>query len=256
MTGQRIDFSVTDRVARIVLARPAARNAMDAPLIQAFADAATACAEDATLVAIVISARGEWFSAGGDLREFLAHRDHITPHLLEGAGILHTGVLALRRASAPVIAAVAGVAAGAGFSLVCAADLVVATESARFVSAYTSSGLTPDAGGTFFLPRIVGQRAAFDLMATNPVLSAAEAKALGIVSRLVPDGDLDSEVDKLVAQFAAQPEGAVAALKALFRLGEAGLPARLDAERESIAARGAAPATLARIEDFLKPKAR
>jgi 2-(1,2-epoxy-1,2-dihydrophenyl)acetyl-CoA isomerase len=254
--GHRIEFSVADRVARIVLARPDARNAIDAPLLREFAEAATACADDATLVAIVISAQGEWFSAGGDLREFLAHREHIFPHLLEGAGVLHVGVLALRRASAPVIAAVGGVAAGAGFSLVCGADLVVATESARFVSAYTGSGLTPDGGGTFFLPRIVGYRIAFDLMATNPVLSAAEAKALGIVSRIVADGDLDSEVDKLVAHLAAQPEGAIAALKALFRLGENELAARLDAERDFIATRGATPATLARIEAFLKPKPR
>ena len=256
MPDPRIAFTINNRVARIVLARPEARNAMDAELILQFAEAASVCANDASLIAIVISAQGEWFSGGGDLKAFLANREHIRDHVHIMAGVLHTGVLALRRAVAPVIAAVQGVAAGAGFSVVCGADLVVAAESARFISAYTASGLTPDGGGTYFLPRIVGHRAAFDIMATNPMLSAADAKALGIVSRLVPDGELDAEVEKLVAGFAAMPEGAVAALKALFRRGEDGLPGQLDAERESIANRAAAPAALARMEAFLKPKAR
>jgi 2-(1,2-epoxy-1,2-dihydrophenyl)acetyl-CoA isomerase len=256
MPEPRIVFSIADRVARIVLARPEARNAMDADLSVQFAEAATACADDPSLIAIVISAQGEWFSAGGDLKAFLANREHIHAHVHALADVLHTAILALRAASAPVIAAVAGVAAGAGFSLACVADFVVATESARFVSAYTGSGLTPDGGGTFFLPRIVGHRVAFDLMATNSVLSGADAKALGLVSRLVPDGELDAEVEKLVASLAAQPEGAVAALKALFRRGEDRLPAQLDAERDSIAARAASPAALARMEAFLRPKPR
>jgi 2-(1,2-epoxy-1,2-dihydrophenyl)acetyl-CoA isomerase len=254
MTGKYVRFSVQDRVAHIVLARADARNAMNAALITQFAAAAIACADDSSLVAIVLSADGDWFSAGGDLNEFLACRDQIFAHVHAMAGRLHDGVLALRRASAPVIAAVGGVAAGAGFSLVCGADLVVAGESARFVSAYTRTGLSPDGGGTFFLPRIVGHRAAFDLMATDPVLTAAEAKAYGIVSRVVADAALDSEVEKLVAELAAQPESAVAALKALFRRGEEALPAQLQAERVSIATLAATPTTLARIEDFLTPK--
>lgn len=256
MTDLRIAFSIENRVARIELARPAARNAMDAALITEFAEACATAAANPSLIAIVISAQGEWFSAGGDLKDILANRERIHAHVHAMAGVLHEAILDLRRASAPVIAAVGGVAAGAGFTLVCGCDLVVASASAKFVSAYTSSGLTPDGGGTFFLPRIVGHRAAFDIMATNPVLTAAEAKALGIVSRIAEDGALMAEVDKLVENLAAQPEGAVAALKALFRRGEDGLPAQLDAERESIAARAATPSALARIETFLKPKAR
>lgn len=249
-----VGFSVADRVARIVFARPQARNAMSAALIGQFADAARACAADASLVAIVISAQGEWFSGGGDLTEFMAQRDDIHAHVQRMAGVFHDGVLALRQAAAPVIAAVQGMAAGAGFSVVCGADLVVAAESARFISAYTASGLTPDGGGTFFLPRIVGDRRAFDLMATNPMLSAAEAMALGLVSRVVPDAALAEEVERLVAQLAAMPDGAVAGLKALFRRGEGELAAQLQAERDMIAARAATPAALARIEAFLRPK--
>lgn len=256
MTEPSIAFQITDRIARITFARPGARNAMNGALVAAFAEAAEACAADPSLVAIVLAGQGPWFSAGGDLREFLANRDTIAAHVRETADRLHAAILALRRAAAPVIAAVHGVAAGAGFSLICGADLVVAAESARFVSAYTGSGLTPDGGGTFFLPRVVGIRAAFDLMATNPVLSAAEARALGIVSRVVPDDRLAAEVDGIVASLAALAPGAIAGMKALLRRGEDGLAAQLDAERDAIAAQAATPAALARIEAFLNPKPR
>jgi 2-(1,2-epoxy-1,2-dihydrophenyl)acetyl-CoA isomerase len=257
MTGERIDFSIADDVARIVLANPANRNAIDAAFVHEFAGAAGRCEAERALRAIVISARGDWFSAGGDLRSFLAHRDAIGEHVRRLAGTFHTSILALRRAAAPVIAAVGGMAAGGGFSLVCGADLVVASEAARFVSAYTSSGLTPDGGGTFFLPHIVGRRVAFDLMATNPVLSAQEAKALGIVSRVVAPEALDEAVEALVAQLAGLPEGAVAGLKALLRRGEdEALTTQLQAEAESIARLAASPATLLRMEQFLTRKSR
>jgi len=257
MTGERIAFSIESGVARIVLANPANRNAIDAAFVHEFAAAASRCAAEPALRAIVLSARGDWFSAGGDLRAFLANRDNLGEHVRGLAGSFHTAILALRRAAAPVIAAVGGMAAGGGFSLVCGADLVVASEMARFVSAYTGSGLTPDGGGTFFLPHIVGRRVAFDLMATNPVLSAQEAKALGIVSRVVPPEALDDAVEALVAQLAALPEGAIAGLKALFRRGEdEALAAQLRAEAESIARLAGSPATLARMEEFLARKSK
>ena len=257
MVGKPIEFSIADNVARVVLANPENRNAMDAAFIHEFAAVAARCEAEPALHAIVISARGDWFSAGGDLRGFLANRDHVTEHVRGLAGGLHAAVLALRRAAAPVIAAVGGTAAGAGFSLVCGADLVVASEAARFVSAYTASGVTPDGGGTFFLPRIVGRSVAFDLMATNPVLSAQEAKALGIVARVVAPEALDEAVEALVAQLAAQPPGAVAGLKALLRRGEdEALATQLRAEADSIARLAASPARLARMEQFLTRKAR
>jgi 2-(1,2-epoxy-1,2-dihydrophenyl)acetyl-CoA isomerase len=240
-----------------VLANPARLNAIDARCIHELAEAAALCAADATLVAIVLAHQGDAFSVGGDLKEFMANRDQIGRHISELAGVFHAAVQHLRRAPAPVIAAVSGIAAGAGFSIVCGADMVVATASARFVSAYTRSGLTPDGGGTWFLPRSVGYRRAFDLMATNPMLSAEDARALGIVSRVVADGTLDAEVDKLLGELTALPTGAVAGLKALLRRdADAGLAAHLQAEAASIASMAESPATLARLEEFLRLKPR
>jgi 2-(1,2-epoxy-1,2-dihydrophenyl)acetyl-CoA isomerase len=257
MMRQRIGFEITGHVARIVLANPARLNAIDAKCIHELAEAAATAAADPALVAIVLSHQGDAFSVGGDLREFMARRDQIGHHIASLAGVFHQAVMHLRRAPAPVIAAVSGIAAGAGFSIVCGADMVVASASARFVSAYTKSGLTPDGGGTWFLPRIVGHRRAFDLMATNPMLSAEDARALGIVSRVVADGALEAAVEALVVELAALPAGAVAGLKALLgHDAEAGLEAHLRAEAASIARMAESPATLARLEEFLRPKPR
>ncbi len=97
----------------------------------------------------------------------------------------------------PVVAAVHGSAAGAGFSLVCAVDFVIAAESAKFTMAYTKAGLTPDGSSTFFLPRIVGFRRAMEFAILNPVLSAKQALALGIVTRVVPDAELARAGDRI-----------------------------------------------------------
>jgi len=257
VAGQRVDFRVADGVARIVLANPARLNAIDEACIRELAEAAAACETDASLTAVVLAHQGDAFSVGGDLRDFMAHRAQIGTHVAGLAAVFHAAVLSLRRAPAPVIAAVSGIAAGAGFSIVCGADMVVATAQARFISAYSKSGLTPDGGGTWFLPRIVGHRRAFDLMATNPMLSAEQARELGIVSRVVLDGALEAAVETLVSELAALPAGAVSGLKALLRRDEAaGLEAHLRAEADSIARMAALPTTLARLEAFLTPKPR
>src|SRR5690606_10504128 len=106
--------------------------------------------------------------------------------------------LALNRLAAPVVAAVNGMAAGGGFSLVCMSDLAIATRSARFNFAYTRSALTTDGGATWFLPRLVGLQRAFDILATNPTLDAEEAARLGIIARVVDDDRFETEVEALV----------------------------------------------------------
>ena len=131
---------------------------------------------------------------------------------------------------APVIAAVHGSAAGGGMSLACSADLVLAAESANFTMAYTRAGLTPDVSSTYFLARIVGLRRALELTLTNRVLSAAEACQLGIVTRVVPDAALRSEVDS--ARRRLRRPGPTAAFGATKRLLHAGWTATLETQME------------------------
>jgi 2-(1,2-epoxy-1,2-dihydrophenyl)acetyl-CoA isomerase len=252
MAQQHVALSIDGAVARLRLANPPGRNAINLQFCREFAAAAAAVEAAAGVAVVLVTGEGGVFSVGGDIREFVAEKARAEAHVRAMTAALHDGIVRLQRTAAPVLAAVGGVAAGAGFSLVCGADLVLAGNSARFTSAYTNSGLTPDGGGTWFLPRIVGLRRAFELMALNPVLSAEEAKTLGIVTRVVADDALADAAEAMAAQLAAMPPGGLAGLKRLLRSSrEAGLTDQLDAEADSISRLVATPSTMARLEAFL-----
>jgi 2-(1,2-epoxy-1,2-dihydrophenyl)acetyl-CoA isomerase len=173
------------------------------------------------------------------LKSFAAQGDHLPYHLKEVTTYLHAAMSRFARMDAPVIAAVNGTAAGAGMSLVCACDLVLAAESARFTMAYTRAGLSPDGSSTYFLPRLVGLRRALELALTNRLLSAREAQEWGIVTRVVPDANLVTETESLASQLAS---GATMALGTAKRLLQSGwtetLETQMEHEAQSIAAIG------------------
>ena len=252
MTSSKIDFSITDGIARIVLAGPENHNTVDAVFACEFERAAIACENEPGLKVVLLSALGEVFSFGGDLRSFVENKERIRDYIREMAIRFHSAVAMLHRLPVPVVAAVNGTAAGGGFSLVCMADLAIAKRSARFNAAYTRSGLTPDGGMTYFLARLVGAQRAFDIMATNPTLSADEAQELGIIARVVDDEVFDDEVENLVGQLAATPSGAVGAMKTLLRSSFSNsLEEQLELEGKSIASNAALPETMDMLEAFL-----
>jgi 2-(1,2-epoxy-1,2-dihydrophenyl)acetyl-CoA isomerase len=206
---------VQNNVARITLDRREAANAIDLNLARKLMHAVLRCDDDPAVRAVVITGSGSTFCVGGDLKSFAAHGERLSLHLKEVTTYLHAAVSRLTRMDPPVIAAVNGTAAGAGMSLACACDLVLAAESARFTMAYTKVGLTPDGSSTYFLPRLVGLRRALELTLTNRVLSAEEALDWGIVSRVVPEAELMAEAEALATDLAS---GATAALGASKRL--------------------------------------
>lgn len=251
----KVELKIDDGVARIVLANPAGRNAVDLQCAREFAHAATQAAADPSVRAIVLQALGDFFCVGGDIQDFVANLSRIEVHVLEIASTVHVGVRQLVNAEAPFIVALGGVAGGGGFSLVCCADMVIAKRSARLTSAYTRSGLTPDAGATYFLPRLVGRRKAFEILAFDPTLTADEACALGLVNRVVEDGDFEAEIEKLMAALRAAPPGALAGLKRLLNQSDGQtLEAQLDAEARSIARQSASVETRALLQKFLAPR--
>jgi 2-(1,2-epoxy-1,2-dihydrophenyl)acetyl-CoA isomerase len=143
---------------------------------------------------------------------------------------------------APLIAAVNGVAAGAGFSLVTCCDLALAAEGATFTSAYTRIGLTPDGSSTHYLSRLVGTRRAMELYLTNRVLSAAEALEWGLINRVVPAAELAAEARALAGDLATGPTGAHAGVKALLQSAASeSLETQMELEAQAIAAAGASP---------------
>jgi 2-(1,2-epoxy-1,2-dihydrophenyl)acetyl-CoA isomerase len=236
MLYDTIDLTIRDGVAHLTLNRPTAANAMNLDLARDLFAAALRCDEDPAVRAVLIAGAGSLFSAGGDLKAFAGKGDELPRYLKEVTTYLHKAVSHLTRMDAPVIAAVHGSAAGGGMSLACAADLVLAAESARFTMAYTRAGLTPDVSSTYFLSRIVGLRRALELTLTNRVLSAAEALTLGIVTRVVPDANLLGEAQALAASFATGPTAAFGAAKRLLHAGwNATLESQMELEARAIA---------------------
>ena len=228
-TYTTINLEVREGVAEITLNRPEAANALNDELAQELHHAVLRCDADPAVRALIITGSGRFFCAGGDLKAFAAQGDDMPRFLKQVAGEFHMAIARLNRMDAPVIMAINGVAAGAGFSFALAGDLALAAESARFTMAYTRAGLTPDGSSTYFLPRVVGLRRAKELTLTNRTLSAQEALAWGIVNRVVPDAELMPAARALAAELA---QGATLALGAAKRLLDSGLNDTLETAME------------------------
>ncbi len=253
MRPHRISYSVEGGIARLTLDNPKGRNSVDEAFVESFSDCAGRCAEDESVKVIVVAASGDFFSVGGNLADFLSHEADIENYVRRLAKIFHLGVERLHGAAAPVVLALKGMAAGGGFSLVCGADIVIAARSAKLVSAYTRTGLTPDGGATYFLERIVGYRKAFDIMALNQVSSAEEACLLGIVNKVVEDDQLDAATETLALKILETPSDAIIRLKGLMRHSAgATLHEQLAREAEGIAAQAGHPKTLESLRGFFK----
>ncbi len=231
----------------VTLNRPEAYNAMNGPVMSALLGAAIACDEDDDVRAVLVTGAGPAFCAGGDvvaMAEVGAKTGSASIFLKELTVPLHGAIATFYRMAKPVVAAVNGIAAGAGFSLAMACDLVVAAESAVFTMAYTGIGAAPDGSSTYFLPRLVGTKRAYELIATNRVLSAADAKALGIVAEIFPDASFAEDARAYAARLAAGPTLALGLAKQLVASStESSLETQMEFERRAIAACG-------RTEDF------
>ena len=205
-----------DGVAHLRLNRPDAANGMSVPFLRALYDALMRCHSEPLLRVLIVSGEGRNFCAGGDIKDFASKGEDLPDYLREATSWLQVAVGALMRLQAPVVVAVHGYAAGGGgFGLVCAADLVVATGSAKFLTGATRAGMAPDAGVSVTLARIVGLRRAMDLVLTNREVSAAEALELGLVNRVVGDDELLERTRELAAVLAAGAPRALSEAKRL-----------------------------------------
>jgi 2-(1,2-epoxy-1,2-dihydrophenyl)acetyl-CoA isomerase len=209
-----VQYDVVKGVATITLARPDAMNSLTAETKSALREAVESARDDTAVRAVILTGSGRAFSAGQDLREHAANLD-------EGLGLAgtleeHYGpiVLALSRMPKPVVAAVQGVAAGAGFSLALACDLRIASEKASFATAFTRIGLAPDSGMSWTLQRLVGRAKALELLLLAEPVRAAEALELGLVTSVVPAEELKAAALALATRLAAGPTLAYGAVKA------------------------------------------
>src|SRR5687768_11296150 len=170
-------------------------------------------ARDVAVRAVVLTGAGRGFCVGQDLTEFREAPGDIGERLRAG---YHPNVLAIRALEKPVLAAVNGPAAGAGLSLACACDIRIAAEGASFVPAFVGIGLVPDSGASWHLERLLGYARAFEWMASNRKLAAAEALGWGLVSEVVADADFEERVAAVAAVWAERPTAGVGMTKRLF----------------------------------------
>ncbi|KMO83027.1 enoyl-CoA hydratase [Mycobacterium sp. BK558] len=233
---QTIAFERSGAIARITLNRPDAANGMNAVMTRELADVAAHC-DDPTIKVVVITGAGRFFCAGGDLKDF-ASAPQRGRHLKGVADDLHRAISTFARMDAVVITAVNGTAAGAGFSLAVTGDLILAAESASFTMAYTRVGLSPDGSSTYFLPRLIGMARTKELMLTNRTLSSREALDWGLVTEVLPDGDVASRADELAAAMSTTSGGSNGGVKALLLASFAnGLEEQMELEGRLIARR-------------------
>ncbi len=229
-------------LCRIILANPAGANTISPQSARELRDAAEAIAAKAPVRAILLSAEGSVFSAGGDLKGFAGEGDNLPVALAAMIDDLHAAIESLTAVGAPIIAVVQGAAGGAGLSLVAMSDIVLASQDAGFVAAYTAAGLTPDGSMTHFLPRLIGERRTMEMMLLNRRLSAEEALDWGLVTQVHPPEALSEAAEKLAARLAAGPTKAFGAVKSLLRAThQNALSEQLTLEKAAIVAASGRP---------------
>ncbi|MEV0293028.1 enoyl-CoA hydratase-related protein [Nocardia sp. NPDC050710] len=250
---EQTDYVTTvDGVLQITIATAANGTSMDFAGINAGAAALRTLGSE--VGAVLLTGSGANFCAGGNVRGFAAAADR-SAHIHGLATDLHDFVRALDAATVPVVVGVQGWAAGAGMSLVCAADIALGGPSTKLRPAYPGIGLSPDGGMSWTLPRIVGTGRAREILLTDAVLDAEQAVRLGILSRLVADEEVRDAALELARDLATGPRSTYAAIKTLLaQSSSATLSEQLDSERDSIAAAAESPAGREGVDAFAQKR--
>lgn len=233
MSYQCILFENQDSIARLTFNRPERLNSFNTQMHGEVREALASIPHSGARV-LLITGAGRGFCAGQDLNDRAVAPGAAPPDLADSIEKYYKPlVLALRALPMPVIAAVNGVAAGAGANIALACDLVIAARSANFVQAFSKLGLVPDSGGTWFLPRLVGTARALGLTLLGDKLSAEQAASWGLIWRCVEDAELAEVVEALARQFAVAPTRGFARTKqAIYESWGRTLEQQLDVERD------------------------
>lgn len=216
MSYETILYELDAGILTVTLNRPDKLNAANDTMLQELQEAFKQAKRDDNVRVVVLTGSGRGFCAGQDLASVQERMEAAAEELEYGEHLRETYnplILRMRQLPKPIIAAVNGVAAGAGMSLVMACDLRIAVESASFLQAFVKVGLVPDSGSTWMLPRLLGTARAMDLMLTGRRISAQEALDWGMISRVVPDGELEETVGEMAAQFAHAPTRTIGYIK-------------------------------------------
>ena len=217
MQFETVKYERDGDVSLITFNRPDALNALSLQLTHDI-DAAILQSVDDGARAIVLTGSGRAFCSGGDLREMKSmweKEGRIEAFLEDPLAALHRVIRSIRETPIPFIAAVNGICAGAGTNIALACDLIVAADNASFNEAFVKIGLTPDCGGSFFLPRAIGEKLAAELFMTGESVSAERAAQFGMINRVVPTDDLLVDTLMLAKRLAEAPTAGIGRIKKL-----------------------------------------
>jgi 2-(1,2-epoxy-1,2-dihydrophenyl)acetyl-CoA isomerase len=209
-TYDNLEIDRDDGVATVTLDSTAGRNALTLEMATELSAAASSLGEDPDVRCIVLTHAGDFFGAGADLTAISGDASDAA-HIRELAGRAHEAIVQFHRTETPVVGGVDGVAAGIGFSLTLLPDLLVLGENATLSFAYPGIGLTGDGGATFFLPRLVGLRAAKEIALRDEPIGPEKARDLGIANEVVPGDEFDDRLDEIAADLASGPTSALGA---------------------------------------------
>ncbi len=237
---ETLDLEIDGEIGTLTLNRPKSLNSMSPQLIGELVEVFGWLADLAPLRALIVTGAEGAFSAGGDVNTFKdgVESDEIDlpTNVRRGAEVLHQAIIDMQRVPFPIIAAVNGPAAGAGFSLALACDIRIASENAFFACAYGRIGASPDGGMTYFLPRIIGPSKALELLLNDPNLTAADALEAGLVSEVVAPDELMGRAREKAAKLAAKAPHYVRMAKKLVGVSlDNSLAEHLQLERHGIA---------------------
>lgn len=210
-----LEFKLEGAIATITLNRPADANALSLRMAEDLHAVATHCDSNPAIRAVILTASGKMFCAGGDVVSFAKAGEEVNELMRTMTTYLHAAIARFQRMNAPLVVAVNGTAAGAGLSIMLTGDVVVAARSAKFTMAYTGIGVSPDGSSSFFLPRVVGLLKAKEMMLLNPRYDAEQALALGLVTEVVADEEVLPRAQALARKLAEGPTQAYGAVKRL-----------------------------------------
>ncbi len=249
---QTIDYSVTDGLATVCLNRPDVRNAINMRMVEEILHVAHRIAEDDSIRAVLICGNGPALTVGGDIEHFLAGPgEQFGTLFAKMTAPFHEAFRILSRIDAPIVTAAHGAVAGGGLGYVYAADLVIAAEGTKFVTAFAALGLSGDGGGTWHLPRLIGPHRAAEAYLRNRPIEAAEALQWGLINEIVPAAELRSRAETVARELASGPTRGFARMRALLRdTWRNDLPTQLQAETEALRYTGDTADAAKAINDF------
>jgi len=254
MSTPTVQVETRGAVALLTLNRPDSANTLNLEIAMDLLAAAMTCGRNPAVRAVVLTGAGRQFCLGGDLRAMASRGGGVDGYLRELIGRMHCAISHFVRMDAPVIAAVNGIAAGAGVGLVTMSDLAVCGESSKFKLAYSGVGLTPDGGTSFLLPRTIGVKRTMELLLLDRALSSGEALEWGLVNSVVEDSQVVDEALRVAERLAAGPTQAFGRTKRLLAASIAGFESQMVLESETIAAQAVTEQGAEGINAFLQKR--